>query len=73
MRVRWPCWQKRPAPPLQIPPYKVPVATHAMPKAGGIEVEEHDASAVDDDALAALRIAQSQTGMYRAWKRLTGG
>jgi hypothetical protein len=70
--MRWP-WAKRTPPPLQIPPYRVPVAAHPRPKEGGIEVEEHDASAVDDDALAALRIAQSQTGMHRAWKRLTGG
>jgi hypothetical protein len=68
--IRWP-WRKR-TPPLQIPPYRVPVSAHPKPKADGIEVEELDASAVDDDALAALRIAQSSTGMHRAWKRLTG-
>lgn len=56
--MRWP-WSKRPTPPLRIPPYPVPVQPHKPPNPG-IVVEEHDTSAM------------SETGVYRAWKRLTG-
>jgi hypothetical protein len=84
MRWRWP-WRKRVELP-EIPPYPTEV-THkpdkypaierhiAPPKAlhiPGFEVEEHDTSSVDQDALRALREAQSQTGMHRAWRKLTG-
>jgi hypothetical protein len=69
--VRWP-WSKKPPPP-RIPPYTVPVASKPKPKQeAGIEVEEIDAAAVDDQDLAALRAAQSATGLHRAWDRLTG-
>jgi hypothetical protein len=67
--MRWP-WQKR-TPPPRIPPYPVPVAK-PKPKEEGVVVEEIDTSTVDEQALQALRAAQSQTGMHRAWKRLTG-
>jgi hypothetical protein len=69
--MRWP-WSK-PSPPPRIPPYKVPVQTRPRPgPALGIEVQEHDTSAVDDEAIEALRRAQSETGVHKAWKRLTG-
>jgi len=69
MKFRWP-WKKR-APLPTIPPYVVPVAAPAKEKAPGIVVEEH--AAVGDDAdLEALRRAQTQTGIHRAWDRLTG-
>jgi hypothetical protein len=57
--MRWP-WQKRRPPPLEIPPYQVPVSKHATPKDPGIVVEEIDTSAM------------TQTGVHKAWKRLTG-
>ena len=66
--MRWP-WQK-PKPPPRIPPYKVPVDAKPKPKDDGIQVEEHDPSAVDAEALEALRRAQSETGMHKAWDRL---
>jgi hypothetical protein len=55
--MHWP-WQKRKPLPT-IPPYPVPVAK-SKPKEPGITVEEHDTSAM------------TQTGVYKAWKRLTG-
>lgn len=83
MRWRWP-WRKRVDMP-EIPPYPTevphkpdisrPIERHIAPTkvpATGIEVEEHDTSSLDDEALQALREAQSQTGMHRAWRRLTG-
>jgi hypothetical protein len=42
-----------------------------MKREEGIVVDEHDTSNLADEDLAALRIAQSQTGKHRAWKRLT--
>lgn len=70
--MRWP-WSRKPTPPPRIQPYKVPVETKApKPKDDGIEVKELDAAAMDPEALAALRKAQSETGMHRAWRRLTG-
>jgi len=68
MKFRWP-WKKR-APPPTIPPYVVPVAQPAKEKTPGIEVQEHEVA--DDADLEALRRAQTQTGMHRAWDRLTG-
>jgi hypothetical protein len=68
VKFRWP-WTKR-SPPLKIPPYKVPVASPPKAIDPGIHVEEHDAS--DEEAIAALRLAQTQTGIHRAWKRITG-
>lgn len=56
--MRWP-WQKRPPPP-RIPPYPVPVQAHPTRKEPGILVEEIDTSAM------------TQTGVHKAWKRLTG-
>jgi hypothetical protein len=68
--MRWP-WSKRKPPPT-IPPYTVPVAKQPDPKEPGIVVHEHDASALDEKDLEALRLAQSQTGLHRAWNRLSG-
>lgn len=69
MKFRWP-WKKR-APLPTIPPYIVPVAASpAKEKAPGIIVEEHPAG--DEADLEALRQAQTQTGIHRAWDRLTG-
>jgi hypothetical protein len=68
--MRWP-WQRR-RPPPTIPPYRVPVQEH-KPKEPGIVVEEIDTSSAAAEDLEALRVAQSETGMHRAWKRLTGG
>jgi len=56
--VRWP-WQRREPPP-RIPPYKVPVQQQHTPREPSIKVEEHDTSQM------------TQTGVYKAWKRLTG-
>lgn len=56
--MRWP-WQK-PAPPPRIPPYQVPVSKRETPKEPSIIVEEHDTSAM------------SRTGVFKAWRRLTG-
>jgi hypothetical protein len=56
--VRWP-WRKR-APLPTIPPYQVPVSKTPKTKDEGIKVEEHDTSAM------------TQTGVHKAWKRLTG-
>lgn len=68
--MRWP-WSKRDPPPT-IPPYQVPVSKREIPKELGIIVEEVDTSNATEEDLEALRIAQSQTGFHRAWKRLTG-
>jgi len=82
--MRWP-WQKRTATAPQIPPYPVQqqqlrcnnsnsgattatpvqqqhvrVQQEHRPKEPGIEVQEHDTSQM------------SQTGVFKAWKRLTG-
>ncbi len=57
MKWRWP-WAKR-SPPPTIPPYRVPVQQE-KPKSAGIVVEEIDTSAM------------TQTGVHKAWKRLTG-
>lgn len=65
--MRWP-WRKRPPAPA-IPPYRpvdVKPVEHPEP---GIVVEE--VAAADED-LEALRTAQTQTGMHRVWRRLTG-
>ncbi len=68
--MHWP-WSKRPVKHLPvIPPYCPPVRG-AMKREEGIVVDEHDTSNLADEDLAALRIAQSQTGKHRAWKRLT--
>jgi hypothetical protein len=56
--IRWP-WRRRPPPPT-IPPYRVPVSKRETPKEPGIVVDEIDTSAM------------TQTGVYKAWKRLTG-
>jgi hypothetical protein len=42
-----------------------------MAREEGMVVDEHDTSSLADEDLAELRIAQSQTGKHRAWKRLT--
>lgn len=55
----WPFRRRRPLP-LNIPPYKVPVSKRETPKEPGIVVEEIDTSAM------------TQTGVHKAWKRLTG-
>lgn len=57
--MRWP-WQKRPVPPLRIPPYKVPVQQPHRPKEPAIVVEEVDTSKM------------TETGIFKAWKRMTG-
>lgn len=67
--MRWP-WVKRPPPP-QILPYQPPIKP-VEAKEPAIVVDEIDASKVDDQDLAALRLAQTQTGMHRVWKRLSG-
>ena len=56
--MRWP-WQRR-VPPPTIPPYQVPVSKRETPKEPSIVVEEIDTSAM------------TQTGVHKAWKRLTG-
>lgn len=56
--MRWP-WARRPPPPT-IPPYRVPVRSATPKRDEGVIVEEHDTSAM------------TQTGVHRAWKRLTG-
>lgn len=56
--MRWP-WQKRTPPPV-IPPYQVPVSKRETPKEPGIVVDEIDTSQM------------TQTGVHKAWKRLTG-
>jgi hypothetical protein len=56
--MRWP-WQRRQPPP-RIPPYPVPVQQQHRPKEPAIVVEEHDTSAM------------TQTGVHKAWRRLTG-
>lgn len=64
-------WKKR-TPLPTIPPHIVPVAAApAKEKAPGIVVEEHGAAG-DEADLEALRRAQTQTGIHRAWDRLTG-
>jgi hypothetical protein len=65
--VRWFGWFRRrekqpdlpqaPHPPVSIEPVNVP---QPKPKADGIEVQEHDVSAM------------SRTGIYRAWRKLSG-
>lgn len=65
--MRWP-WNKRP-PPLAIPPYQVPVSKRETAEPT-IVVEE--INNVDDGDIEALRAAQTQTGMHRVWRRLTG-
>jgi hypothetical protein len=57
MKLRWP-WSKKKPPPA-IPPY-VPPVREGTPKPEEIVVEEHDTSAM------------TQTGVHKAWKRLTG-
>jgi hypothetical protein len=54
----WP-WPKRKPPP-KIPPYKVPVQPPIPPREPSIVVEEHDTSKM------------TETGVFKAWKRLTG-
>jgi hypothetical protein len=56
--MRWP-WQRR-SPPPRIPPYPVPVRQQHKPVEPSIVVEEIDTSAM------------TQTGVHKAWKRLTG-
>lgn len=57
--MRWP-WSKPVAMPA-IPPYRPPVTQeHAKPKEEGLVVEEIDTSAM------------TQTGVHKAWRRLTG-
>lgn len=58
--MRWP-WSKPAAAPA-IPPYRPPITRqHSQEREDeGIEVEEIDTSAM------------TQTGVHRAWKRLTG-
>jgi hypothetical protein len=68
--MRWP-WSK-PTPPPRIPPYKVPVQAHTPKRDEAIVVEELDPAKVDAEAVEALLRAQSQTGMHKAWKRITG-
>jgi hypothetical protein len=59
--MRWP-WSKPKRP--EIPPYRVPepvVLPAELPKKDdGLKVEEHDTSAM------------TQTGVHKAWKRLSG-
>lgn len=57
--MRWP-WSRKPQPPPRIPPYRVPVEPKPRPKDEGIVVEEHDTSKM------------TETGVHKAWKRLTG-
>lgn len=69
--MRWP-WQRRPPAP-DIPPYPAPVSIRETAKEEpGIAVEEHDTSSAADEDLAALRAAQSATGMHKVWRRLIG-
>lgn len=57
--MRWP-WRKRTAP-VPIPPYQPPIErVHAPAADPSIVVEEIDTSAM------------TQTGVHKAWKRLTG-
>ena len=57
--MRWP-WVKPPPAP-QIPPYRPPIVQeHAKPADSGLVVEEIDTSQM------------TQTGVHKAWKRLTG-
>lgn len=66
--MRWP-WSKRPPLPMMIPTYREPLNhAPAPPSAEGLHVEEHQAEESDVEA---LRLAQSQTGIHRAWKRIT--
>jgi hypothetical protein len=72
LKFHWPWTKRDPLP--SIPPYesikeKAAAANVARASDPGIHVEEHDA---DDEALAALRRAQTETGIHRAWKRITG-
>lgn len=55
--MKWP-WSRR-SPPPTIPPYRVPVQEPKRAEPG-IVVEEVDTSAM------------TQTGVHKAWKRLTG-
>lgn len=55
--MRWP-WKKKPKP-LPIPPFR-PELKPVEPQAPTLVVEEHDTSAM------------TQTGVHKAWKRLTG-
>jgi len=66
--MRWP-WSKKRLPLLPIPTG----ANHrpAPPSVDGLIVQELDVSTVEDQDLEALRAAQSQTGLHRAWKRVT--
>lgn len=68
--MRW-FWQKRPPLPAIPPsPYHAPVSIRETPKEEpGIAVEEHDA---DEQDMEALRAAQTRTGMFRVWDRVTG-
>ncbi len=63
-------FRKKPKP-LDQPAYVPPVRAAVEPEEG-IVVDEHDTSTADEETLAALRLAQSQTGFHRAWKRATG-
>lgn len=63
--MRW-WWQKRPLP--EIPPFKMDFKAPQV-KDPAYVVEE--VAAADED-LEALRAAQTQTGMHRVWRRLTG-
>ena len=58
--MRWPWIKPKPAP--QIPPYRAPVTrTHSQEREDErIEVVEIDTSAM------------TQTGVHKAWRRLTG-
>jgi hypothetical protein len=58
--MRW-LWQRREPPP-RIPPYQPPITQEYAPvrHEPGIVVEEIDTSAM------------TQTGVHKAWKRLTG-
>lgn len=56
--MRWP-WSK-PKPRPTIPPYQIPVSKRETPKDPGIIVDEVDTSQM------------TQTGVHKAWKRLTG-
>jgi hypothetical protein len=64
--MRWP-WSKR-APPPRIPPYPVPVQQQHKPKEEGIVVEE----AIELDGQKVDTRAMTETGIHKAWKRLTG-
>lgn len=59
MKLRWPRRKKKP--PLAIPPYVPPVREPTPKPEETIMVEEHDTSAM------------TQTGVHKAWKRLSRG